>query len=249
MSTEKSGKIRSGGFKSSRGTRFGKLERVFDDVWWTWGTTRFMPGVVFPRNMSIIRRGDELTVIHPVMMPDDVQREIEDLGTIRHIVRLGAFHGMDDGLYVERYQPTVWAPADVNQAPGVTTDHVLKPGCELPFEDATIFEFEASKASELTLVYRRHGGILFTCDSIQSWETTESCSLLGGVMARVMGFRGRVCIGPGWRKLCEPEPPGFGPEFHALLEHDFAHLISGHGKPVKKTAKADLRERVNQLYP
>src|SRR5687768_11135548 len=101
----------SGGFKSAPGEIFGTLEPVFDDVWWAWGTVRFMPGMTFPRNMTILRdaRG-ELTIIHPIVMPEPIQKQIEALGPIKHIIRLGAFHGMDDPAYVKRYAPTTWAP-------------------------------------------------------------------------------------------------------------------------------------------
>ena len=241
-------KIRSAGLKSSRGPNFGTLEQVFDNVWWGWGTTRFMPGVAFPRNMWVVKQGDELVVIHPVLMPDAEQKKIDELGNVKHIIRLGAFHGMDDPAYVKRYQPTVWAPPNVDQPDSVKTDHELKPGGELPLEDAELFSFDASKASETAIVYANHGGVLFTCDSVQSWETTAGTSFLGGVMARMMGFKGTTVIGPGWRKLCEPDGDGFGPDFKRLLEKDFRHLLSGHGVPVKDVAKTDLTERVRKIY-
>ena len=131
MATE-SKRIGSGGFKSSAGARFGTLEQVFDDIWWAWGTVRVGPGILFPRNMTIVRERGELVVIHPVLMPDAEQKKIEALGPIKHIVRLGAFHGMDDPAYVERYHPTVWAPPGVDHRPGVATDKELVPGGEVP---------------------------------------------------------------------------------------------------------------------
>jgi hypothetical protein len=239
----------SGGFKSSAGSAFGALEQVFDDVWWAWGTVRFMPGVLFPRNMVVVRERGELVVIHPVLMPAAEQAKIEALGPIRHIVRLGAFHGMDDAAYVARYAPSVWAPPGVDQAPGVKTDHELEPGGEVPLADAQVFAFSSSRTPEVALHLGRHGGLLITCDSVQNWETTAGCSLLGAAMARMMGFRGRACIGPGWRKMCEPkDDKGFGPEFARLLDLDFRHGIGGHGAPMKDTARDDLRAQVRRLY-
>jgi hypothetical protein len=95
----------------------------------------------------------------------------------------------------------------------------------------------------------RHGGLLLTCDAVQNWETTRGCSFLGGVMSRRMGFRGRACIGPGWRKISEPKDgQGFGPEFRKLLDLDFRHVLGGHGGPMKDTARDDLRTSVDALY-
>lgn len=242
----------SGGFDSSAGPVFGTLAKVFpgaDDVWWTWGTVRFAPGVLFPRNMTIVRQRGELVIIHPVMLPAAEQAKVEALGPIRHIVRLGAFHGMDDPAYVQRYQPTVWAPPGVDLRPGVTVHNELRPGGPCPLDDGIVHSFVGSRTPELAIVVPLHGGILLTCDSVQNWETAHGCSLLGGWMSRLMGFKGRACIGPGWRKMSEPKGgKGFGPEFERLLQLDFRHAIGAHGPPMCETAKDDLRARVRELY-
>ena len=68
-------------------------------------------------------------------------------------------------------------------------------------------------------------------------------------MARLMGFRGRACIGPGWRRMSEPKDgQGFGPDFHRLLQLEYRHALGGHGPPVKDTARDDLKALVHRLY-
>jgi hypothetical protein len=246
QATEKRG---SGGFKSSAGSVFGTLEQVFDDVWWAWGTTRFGPGMRFPRNMAIVREPGGLVVLHPILMPEPEQKKIEALGPIKHIVRLGAFHGMDDPAYVERYAPTTWAPPGVDLAPGMKIDRELKPGGPLPLAGAQLISFDSSRTPETAIHLSRHGGILFTCDAVQNWETTRGCSPMGAVLARLMGFKGRACIGPGWRRFSEPKDGrGFGPDFQRLLQLDYRHALGGHGPPVKDTARDDLRALVQRLY-
>jgi hypothetical protein len=245
----KRGKVGSGGWKSSAGTVFGEVEQVFDDVWWAWGTVRFGPAMHVPRNMVIVRDGGDLTVIHPVMMPAPLQAKIEALGTIKHIVRLGAFHGMDDPAYVKRYQATLWAPPEVDHREGAKTDRELVADAELPMAGAKLFSFDSSRTPETVIRLSRHGGILLTCDSVQNWETTKGCSFLGGLASRAMGFRGRACLGPGWRKMSEPKDGvGFKREFEQLLDLDFRHFLSGHGAPVKNTAKDDIHGAVRRLY-
>jgi hypothetical protein len=238
-------------FNSTRGKRFGTLQKVFDDVWWVWGTTRFLPGATFPRNMTIVRGEDGLVVIHPVLLPEAEQAQVEALGKIEHIVRLGDFHGMDDALYIERYSPRVWAPPGATPYAGVRVDHELVPGGELPLPDASLIAFDRSRSPETALLLPRHGGLLLTCDSIQSWaKLPEGVSLLGGLMAKMMGFRGRACIGPGWRGACEPKDGvGFGPKFREILELEFRHLIGAHGPPIVDDAKEELRRAVDRLYP
>jgi hypothetical protein len=246
---DKEQKKGAGGFRSSPGPAFGKLEQVFDDVWWAWGSVRFAPGIVFPRNMAIVREPDGLVVIHPVMMPEDVQHQIEALGPIKHIVRLGAFHGMDDLAYQKRYSATAWLPPGVDAVEELRRDRELVPGGELPIAGATLLSIAASRTPETVMFVPRHGGVLFACDSLQNWELTTGCSFLGAAMARVMGFRGRACIGPGWRKQSEPrDGVGFRSDFERILALEFKHAIGGHGAPIKDTARDDLRAQVKKLY-
>jgi len=237
-------------FSSGRGASFGKLEKVFDDVWWAWGTTRFFPGATFPRNMIILRQGEGLVVVHPVMMPADEQAKVEALGKIEHIVRLGDFHGMDDALYQDKYGAKLWAPRGATAREGARVDHELYEGGETPFDDGTIESFEVAPVPETVLHLKRHGGILLTCDSVQSWERMpEGVSFLGSLMAKAMGFKGRACIGPGWRKQCEPKTgETFEPTFRRLLELEFRHVLSAHGPPVLETGKDDLRAGVDAVY-
>jgi hypothetical protein len=201
--------------------------------------------------MTIIREGGELVVVHPVMLPVAEQARVEALGPVKHIVRLGDFHGMDDALYVERYAPKVWAPPGATPREGVSVDVELVPGGELPLEGGTLFRFAAARAPETVLHLVRHDGVLLTCDSVQNWAARPAgCSFLGGLMARAMKFRGAACIGPGWRRACEPrDGVGFGPAFRELLELDFRHVVNAHGPPLLGTGKEELRRSVEKLYP
>jgi hypothetical protein len=236
--------------KSSPGPNFGSLQQIFDDVWWVWGTVRFAPGMYFPRNMVVVREKGELVIVHGVMMPEAEQKKLEALGPIKHYIRLGNFHGMDDLRYFERYSPTVWMPPDVEVRPGVTVHHQLRPGAPTPIEGATLFSFERSHYPELALHIPRHGGLVLTCDSIQNWEKTTGCSFFAGLMAPFMGFKGRACIGPAWKKYCEPKDGrGLAPDFERLLEFDFRHLIGAHGAPMKDDAKEALQRTVSRVFP
>ena len=238
-------------FDSARGSDFGGPEQVFDDIWWAWGTTRFGPDAMFPRNMFIIRDGRDLTVVHPVLLPEAMQARVEALGRIKNIVRLGDFHGMDDAAYVERYRPTVWWPQGATDREGVTPGKALKPGGKLPLKNASLFSFEASAAPEVALHLERHGGVLLTCDSVQCWGTRPpGCNLAGLAMSQQMGMVAPATIGPGWRQMCEPkDAPGFGPGFRALLDaFDFDTILSGHGAPLRGGAKATLAASVTAAY-
>jgi len=231
------------------GKTFGKLEQVFDDVWWTWGTVQVGPGFAFPRNMVIVRERDGVVVIHPVMMPPEEQAKIEALGPIKHIVRLGAGHGMDDPAYVARYKPTTWGQPGAPLKDGATRDRELVSGGPSPLDGGTVIAFDTSKSAECVIHVPRHGGIVFSCDSIQNWSDGPGASLRVRLLGRRTGFNGRACLGPMWRKRSEPkEGANFKATYDQITALEFAHVIGGHGAPLKDTARDDLRASVRATY-
>jgi hypothetical protein len=231
------------------GKRFGTVEQVFDDVWWTWGTVQVGPGLVFPRTMAIVRERDGLVVIHPVMMPADEQAKIEALGPIKHIVRLGTGHGMDDAAYITRYKPTAWGQAGAPLKDGAARDRELVTGGPSPLDGGTVIAFETSKNPECVIHVPRHGGIVFSCDSIQNWADSPGTSVVMRPLSRLMGFKGRACLGPLWRKHSEPKDgEDFKATYDKIVALDFAHAIGGHGAPMKDTARDDLRAALRASY-
>jgi len=231
------------------GKRYGTLEQVFDDVWWTWGTVQVGLGLAFPRTMTIVRQLDGLVVIHPVMMPADEQAKIEALGPIKHVVRLGAGHGMDDPAYIARYKPTTWGQPGAPLKDGATRDRELVTGGPSPFDGGTVIAFETSKNPECVIHVPRHGGILLSCDSIQNWADSPGTSLAMRPLSRLMGFKGRACLGPMWRKHSEPKDgESFKATYDKIVALEFAHAIGGHGAPMKDTARDDLRASIRATY-
>lgn len=95
----------------------GPLVEIVPDLFVVTGTFRIALGAIgFPRNMTVLRRGHELTLFNTVRLTTEAERELAALGEVRHVVRLGAFHGADDGYYLHRYDPTFWVQ-DSSAAP------------------------------------------------------------------------------------------------------------------------------------
>jgi hypothetical protein len=215
------------------------IDEIFPDVFLVRGTFRAGPGVSFSRNMIVLREGDALTVVNAVRLAPDAERQLDQLGTVRHLVRLGYYHTRDDPYYRARYSPRCWAslPADA------ATERLANGGAS-PVERARVVAFESAQKGEAALLVTQPGGdLLVTCDSAQHWASTASCSLLGGLACRAMGFlRNPVTIGPIWMKeMTGGRPQALRPDFERLLSQDFAHLISAHGELLRDTARADLR--------
>ena len=241
--------VKEPNFQTRPTRHVGELEEIFPGVFRIWGGVKAMGLMEFPRNMVVLRDGDALTVVHGFRLPDPLRTQVEALGEIKHIIRLGHFHGMDDAYYVARYGGTLWAPPGVKHKDGLVPDVELTPHTKLPIEGLRVFSFERSHFAELALILDREGGILFTCDAIQNWEDYAGCNFVFRTFMPLMGFRGPTVIGPAWRKACEPaDGRGLQPDFERLLEEDFVHLIAAHGRPLKHHAKDRIRERVTEIY-
>lgn len=226
----------------------GPLEEVFEDVFFVTGTTRptfFGLDWQFSRNMTVVRDGDALTLVNTVRLDDAGLAALSALGTVRHVVRLGAFHGMDDAFYLDRYGASLWALPDMVHEHTHPTDHVLRPAGPLPCADASLFVYETAKQPEGLLLLARAGGILIACDSLQNWRAPDAYfDAESAARMESMGFFRTANVGPGFRTACEPAAQ----DFARILDLPFRHLVSAHGTVLRDEAKPRLRETLAELY-
>lgn len=225
------------------------IAEVFPDVFVVRGTKEFAPGFAIPRNMTVLRSGRELTLVNAVRLSPEGEEELAKLGDVKHLVRIACMHDMDDPYYVQRYHPTFWAPEGMRHRLGIRADRTLAAGAPSPIQDATVLTFDLAVMPEAAILVPRHGGVLLTGDSVQSWETYEGCS--EGVIPQLqqMGFKGAALIGPLWRKALEkPGGPTLRGDFERLLELPFAHFIGAHGAPLKDRGREELRATVDATF-
>lgn len=221
----------------------GPLAEVFPDVFLVTGGFRFAPGLSITRNMTVVRQGGDLTVVNSVRLSPDGEAELEKLGKVRHVVRIGAFHGADDPYYVHRFGAKLWAPPKTEHAGGAKSDEELRPGAS-PIEGSQVFLFEKAALPEAALVLDREGGLLLTCDSYQNWTSFDGCSLLGKLMMKAMGF-GPTLVGGPWAKRMGS---GVKADFGRLEELPFRTLIPAHGTVLRDDAKPGLRTAVSRRF-
>ena len=221
----------------------GPITEFLPNVFWVRGSFRFAAGVTVTRNMAILRQGRDLTLVNSVRLSPEGEAELERLGEVKHLVRLGHFHGMDDPYYLSRYKPLLWALPRTPQQGGIQAARDLHPGSS-PCEDVSVFHFAGGHVQEAALIVEREGGILITCDSYQNWEDLSGCSLLGKITLKVMGFQ-PLYIGVPWLKAMGR---GVKPDFDRLLEAPFLHLIPGHGTPIRASAKEGLRVAMAKCF-
>ena len=93
----------------------GDLEKIGTDAFMVRGSIKINPLMRISRNMGIIREENELTLINPIRLNKKTEEKLKDMGEVKNIIRLGAFHGVDDPYYVNNFKAQFWSQ------PGGTT--------------------------------------------------------------------------------------------------------------------------------
>ena len=225
-------------------TAYSPPQQLTANLFVVYGSIKLNPLVQITRNMAIVRHGDELTLINPVRMREEGLAQLEALGKVAHVLRLGPLHGLDDEFYVSLYGARFWA------LPGGTTyttpaiDHALAESAPLPFPDARLFVFDHMTEAEGAILLEGSPGVLLTTDAVQSYSTAPHkphTNLLARLMLPLMGFPNRTILGPIWMKIMVTDRDGMRREFERLLELDFDQLLSAHGVFLAQNAKAEVR--------
>jgi hypothetical protein len=218
----------------------GDITEIGTDLFMVTGAFRMGPGVGITRNMFIVRQGKELVLVSAMRLSPEGEAALQKLGKVSHLIRIGGFHGADDPYVVDRYKPTYWAPANLSKIQGVRT---LEPGA-CPIDGATVFLFEKGKTPEAALVLPAEGGTLVTADCFQNWTSFQGCTLLGGLVGRMLGM-GPLVIGGPWTKA---QGLGVKADFERLVELPFENLFPGHGSVSKGGAREALRSAMKKRF-
>lgn len=226
----------------------GEIQEVFPDIFFVTGTMKtVLMGAHwhFSRNMTIVRDGTELTLINTVRLDEAGLAQLDALGTVKNVLKIGALHGLDDAFYKHRYGATLWAPLGMPHDHELVSDKLLTPGGEMPFPGASVFVFEATKLAESIVRIDREGGILVACDALQNWVGPDAFfSEESRKMMTEMGFFQTANIGPVWMKVNEPQAQ----DFVRLREVPFRHALCGHGAPLRDNAYEAFQARFGQVF-
>jgi len=171
------------------------------------------------------------------------------LGDVKHIIRLGAFHGMDDPFYMARYKPEFWCQEGGTTYTEPPIDHVISEGGDLPFAGGEVFCFKGTLHPECALLLPEAENLLLTCDAIQHYSDYSNSNLPARIMSPFIGFPKTTIIGPFWIKLMTPEGGTLKEEFTRLLEMKFDRLLSAHGTLLESGAHEAVTKAYEKTYP
>lgn len=224
------------------------IKEVFKDVFFVTGSMKnefFGSMWQFSRNMIVVREGDGLTILNSVRLNEEGLAALDALGKVKHVVRLGDMHGMDDPFYVDHYQAKFWALPNMKIQEGLKIDEPLVVGGKLPFANASLFVFETVKRPECIIRLDREGGIMLACDSLQHWvEPDQFFDEATVETMKNMKFFRPANLGPAW--MFESQPGAA--DFVRLKEIPFEHLLCGHGHPLINNAHQEFLKTYHEYF-
>ena len=227
----------------------GQLLELYPDLFFLTGTMRaelLGSDWQFSRNMIVHRQGRDLSIVNSVRLDEETSAILEELGTVKNVIRIGDLHGLDDAYYLSRYpNATYWGLPGMTAKNGIAPDTFLSPDGRMPFDDCSVFEFKTTNRPECIIRLDREGGIMLACDALQNWETSDryfdekSESLM-----KEMGFFTKANCGVLWMMVNEPKPE----DFERLKEVVYSHALCGHGQPLQGDARAFYNASFNRLF-
>lgn len=219
---------------------------IFENIYLLRGSIKLGFGFSMNRNMIILKQDGELTLINAVRISEPELEKLNNLGQIKHVIRLGDFHGLDDQFYIDHYQATLWSQSCHVNYPNLVPHQIIQADQRPPIKNSEFFIFEQVTCPE-AILFIKDKKLLITTDSIQYWNDWKYFSFLGKVVMYLMGFRLDLFIGGPWLKRVTPKQGSLKSDFTRLLELDFQHLVAAHGVLLKDSAKDKLRLLINNL--
>ena len=227
----------------------GPIQALTERLYVVRGAMRMNPVLRISRNMVIIRHGDDLTLVNPIRLNAHGENALRDLGVVKRILRLGAFHGIDDPWYKHRFEGVeLWGQPGGAAYPEPPVDHSLEAGTALPFPDADLFCFNGTTQPEAALLIHDSPGILVTCDAVQHYGDYTHNNFMARLAMPFIGFPKTTVLGPFWLKMMTPAGGSLRGEFHRLLELEFDALIAAHGTYLPAGAKTGVRRAVGKAF-
>ena len=225
----------------------GSIKEIFKDVFFVSGameTVLMDMDWQFSRNMIIIREGKRLIVLNSVRLSEAGLAELEALGEVTDVIRLGALHGRDDAFYVDRYGAQYWGMQGFDNESGLKVNE-LSSDANLPITGASLFLFTTTQIPEAILLLPQEEGIAIACDALQNWLSTDEhfCEHSTARMQQ-MGFFTPANVGPVWLQAAEPKAD----DFVRLKDVPFKHALCGHGEPLLNTAKEEYLATFSRLF-
>lgn len=206
--------------------------------------------------MTIYRASNgELTLFNAFRVPPSVEEKILELGVVKHIVKLGQFHGAGDAYYLKAPKfdsPTYWVHPGAAIAEGLPGAQVLGEN-GVPVDKAVVSTLEGPyNESVMTVPLNSGDNLLVTADALVHFSDTDGVPPVGRLLMHLL-------LGLGEKDKPTPAPlwlqhfvTGSGKDAVAkwfaniTAEIDWHGVVTAHGDPVPNCTGEIVAETVEK---
>lgn len=225
----------------------GKLERLAENLWWTWGS---IPRMSRRRSMVVARRTDGKLVVHDAIALDEAKMaDLESLGRIAYLVVPNARPRLDAAAYKQRFpRAQVFAPRGARAAVerGVKVDGIYE---DFPADDAVRFEMLHGIAdAEGAMIVRSSDGVTVVLNDAVS-HMDRKPDAVGSFFAKLLGPASGPRVSRLLRLLSVRDRKALREDLERYAEHpELVRLVVAHGKVACGPAAAQaLRQAATYL--
>jgi len=214
----------------------GELREVFPDVFVVTGSI-VVRGMRISRNMTVVRQGEGLVLINTVRLDEAGLRALDALGAVRHVLRIGGWHGSDDAFYKDRCGCRVASVKGQRYFEGSSAekgntyfeaDDEIDADSGLPIEGASLYVVN-TVPPEAILRIPAGGGTLITADALMHWPRADDYfNIFARIGMKLAGFLKPHTMMPPWIDGYKPDRA----EMAGILDLGFHNVLPGHGELV-----------------
>ncbi len=218
------------------------LQEVLPNIFVVTGSMKIFGLFQYSRTMTILRDGEVLALVNPVRVNDRVLNEIQKMGKIKHLLKIGQLHNVDVPFYMDKFSPDLWVNKDDPSIGDYQPKAYFDDYNEIPILNCKVKTIVDSKIKESFLVTPANGGCLHSCDAFVNMGVDSNHNWLTAKLSKFLPDP--TYIGPNWIKMAKPPEASM----KAVLNYDFENFIPAHGQPILGGAKDKIASYLNDYF-
>lgn len=218
------------------------LEQLEKDLWTVSIPHKFM-GLHFGTRMTIVCQKNKNLILHsPIHLTDELKGELEQLGSVQHIIAPNLFHHLYVGEYVQEY-----SNARIHGAVGLANKRSdLSFHTELGSQSQDEWEgdldqvmIEGMPKLNETAFFHRSSRTLICCDLVQNIQNVQN--LWTKLYLKINRINNRVGVSK-IIKLTFQDRTMARKSLDQILTWDFGKIVMSHGEIIQSNGNKILKE-------
>jgi Domain of unknown function (DUF4336) len=230
------------------------LREIDQDIWVAEQPLRYFGLSVGTRMTAIRLANRELAIISPIPVNDTITSQLDELGTVKHIIAPNLYHYLFAANFKTHYpNATFWAAPDLEvKKPDLAIDKIIKSGTNSLWDGLESVFFDGFRTIGLTgfdslnecVFFHSASRTLILTDT--AFHFDDSFPSLTQFAARVLG--GYKSLSPSLlERIATTEKEKVRQSVEKILCWDFERVIMAHGSIIEENGKEKFKQGYEQF--